>query len=176
MKNNVPTLQFFGFAFTSLGGTLLHFLYDWTNESIIIAPFSGVNESTWEHMKLLFFPWLIFTLAESLFIKDSDNYWCVKLIGILSGLTTIPALFYAYNGVIGSSPDWLNIAIFFVAAAITFYVETRLLNKETIKCRRPYIAIGIICLIGALFIVFTFFTPQLNIFKDPLSGSYGLSA
>ena len=57
-----------GFAFATLGGTILHFLYDWTGGSILVAPFSGVNESTWEHMKLLFFPMLLFSLVQSRFL------------------------------------------------------------------------------------------------------------
>ena len=54
MKRSLTLWQFFGFAFTSLLGTLLHFLYEWTGKSPLVAPFSGVNESTWEHMKLLY--------------------------------------------------------------------------------------------------------------------------
>ena len=54
MKRSVGLGQLLGFAVTSLGGTLLHFLYDWTGKAAWAAPFSGVNESTWEHMKLLF--------------------------------------------------------------------------------------------------------------------------
>ena len=69
MKQDLFLWQFSGFSLSSLGGTLLHFLYDWTNESILIAPFSGVNESTWEHMKLLFFPLFLFALIQSRFFK-----------------------------------------------------------------------------------------------------------
>ncbi|MBR5314037.1 MAG: hypothetical protein IKU45_01335 [Clostridia bacterium] len=152
----------------------MHFLYDWTNKNIISAAFSGVNESTWEHMKLLFFPWLIFALFESLYVKNS-NFWCVKLVGILYGLFSIPIIFYTYNGAVGKSPDWLNIGIFFVAAAITFYAETKLLKKNTLSCSHPYVPLGIICLVGIMFIVFTFFPPHINIFKDPLTNTYGIA-
>ena len=51
--------QKIGFFFTVVFGVLLHFLYEWSYNSVWIAPFSGVNESTWEHMKLLFFPMFI---------------------------------------------------------------------------------------------------------------------
>lgn len=37
-------------------GNLLHFVYEWSGESPVAAVFSGVNESTWEHMKLLAVP------------------------------------------------------------------------------------------------------------------------
>ena len=130
MKRNISLWQFLGFGVASLGGTLLHFIYDWTNESPFAALFSGVNESTWEHMKLLFFPLFVFAVVQSFFFKEYDNFWCVKLIGTLSGLISIPILFYTYNGAFGKSPDWLNITIFFISAAITFLVETRLFKKE----------------------------------------------
>jgi hypothetical protein len=52
MKKSIWIWQLWGFAVASLGGTILHFLYEWLGEAVLIAPFSGVNESTWEHMKL----------------------------------------------------------------------------------------------------------------------------
>lgn len=174
MKRNLSLWQFGGFAFTSLVGTLLHYLYDWTGESVLAAPFSGVNESTWEHMKLLYFPLLAFALIQSRFSKDVQNFWCVKLWGTLTGLLLIPALFYTYNGAVGKSPDWLNIAIFFVSGAITFLVEWWLLKKDCTECKRPRLAFGVICAIGVLFFVFTFATPTLPLFKDPATGSYGV--
>lgn len=174
MKQNLSLWQFGGFALTSLGGTLLHFLYDLTNESVFIAPFSGVNESTWEHMKLLYFPMFIFALIQSRFFKEYENFWCVKLIGIVTGLVLIPVLFYTYNGAFGKSPDWLNIAIFFVSEAMAFILETSVFKKDSLRCKRSQLALGIMCLIGVLFVVFTFATPQIPLFRDPLTGTYGI--
>ena len=174
MKKSIGLWQLMGFAVTSLGGTLLHFLYDWTDKSLLIAPFSGVNESTWEHMKLLFFPLFIFALIQSRFFKDYKNFWCIKLVGICTGLLLIPVLFYTYNGAISKSPDYINITIFFVSAAATYILEWYLFKKNSIKCMRPLHAFSLICFIGILFILFTFVTPQINIFKDPITGKYGI--
>lgn len=165
-----------GFAVTSLGGTLLHFLYEWTGEAVWAAPFSGVNESTWEHIKLLFFPMFIFAIVQSFFFKECEKYWCIKLKGTLLGLVLIPVLFYTYNGVIGSSPDWINIAIFFISAAISYIYETRQFNDETAQCKSPGLALGVLCVIAVLFVIFTFATPEIGIFKDPLTGAYGITA
>ena len=74
MNRSIPLWQFWGFAAVSLGGTLLHYLYDWTNQSLPAAPFSGVNESTWEHMKLLFFPMFLFALVQSFFFRDRHDF------------------------------------------------------------------------------------------------------
>ena len=174
MKKTIGLWQLFGFAVTSLVGTLLHFLYDWLGEAVYIAPFSGVNESTWEHMKLLFWPMFIFAFVQSFFFRDRENFWCIKLKGIILGIVLIPILFYTYNGVIGKSPDWINIAIFFISAAITYIYETRQFNNGTTICKRPRLAVAILCVIGLLFAVFTFATPKIGIFRDPMTGSYGI--
>lgn len=174
MKRQIGLWQLMGFAVASLGGTVLHFLYEWLGEAKWIAPFSGVNESTWEHMKLLFWPMLLFAVVQSLFFRDREDFWCVKLRGILLGLVLIPVLFYAYNGVIGKSPDWLNIAIFFISAAIAYIYETVQLRKGTVPCRNPKLAIVLLSVIAVLFVVFTFATPEINLFKDPLTGTYGI--
>ncbi len=166
--------QTIGFVAVSFGGTLLHFLYDWSNESVFIAPFSGVNESTWEHMKLLYFPLLLFAFIERRFFKERSDFWCVKLAGTLLGLTLIPVLFYTYNGVFGTSPDWINISIFFLAAAAVFLWETRLFNRRSLPCRHPLSALILLLFIGLLFVVFTFFPPHIPLFQDPITGGYGI--
>ena len=175
MKRSIGLWQLMGFAVTSLGGTLLHFLYDWLGKAVWIAPFSGVNESTWEHMKLLFCPMFIFAIVQSFFFKDREDFWCVKLKGTLLGLVLIPVLFYTYNGVIGKSPDWINIAIFFISAAVAYIYETRQFNNGTTTCKSPKLAFAILCVIALLFVIFTFSTPQIGIFKDPLTGTYGIN-
>ncbi|MBE6656019.1 MAG: hypothetical protein E7609_03990 [Ruminococcaceae bacterium] len=174
MKSSVGIWQFWGFAVTSLLGTLLHYLYDWTKKSVWVAPFSGVNESTWEHMKLLFWPLFLFAVIEYFFFRKEKSFWCIKLRGILLGLALIPVIFYTYNGVIGKSPDWINIAIFFLSAAVAYVYETRLFKKENLRCKRPKLAFFALCVIGALFVIFTFWTPSLGIFLDPLTGRYGI--
>ena len=175
MKRELSLWQFAGFALSSLGGTLLHFLYDWTNENILIAPFSGVNESTWEHMKLLFWPLFLFALVQRSFFKNQKNYWCVKLAAILLGLVLIPVLFYALNGVFGKTPDWINIAIFYITAALVFLFEWWAFKKGHLPCKYPRLAFTTICLIGVLFVVFTFSPPQIPLFQDPVTGTYGIT-
>ena len=174
MKKPIGLWQLMGFAITSLGGTFLHFLYDWLGKSDFIAPFSGVNESTWEHMKLLFWPMFIFAIIQSFFFKEIKDFWCVKMRSILLGLMLIPMLFYFYNGVVGKSPDWLNIAIFFISAAIAYVYEYKqfIKFKGTTKSSLPCIVV-LVC-ISLFFIVFTFFTPEIGIFKDPITGLYGI--
>jgi hypothetical protein len=174
MKKSIGLWQLVGFAVTAFTGTILHFLYDWSGESVWTAPFSGVNESTWEHMKLLFWPMFLYAILQSRYIRDRADFWCVKLRGILLGLMLIPIMFYTYNGIIGKSPDWINIAIFFLSAAIAYIYETRKFQSERKVCKSPTLALALLCVIALLFVILTFYTPPLGIFKDPLTGGYGI--
>lgn len=173
-QRSIGLWQLMGFAVTSFGGTLLHFLYDWTGGAIWIALFSGVNESTWEHMKLLFFPMLAFAIVQRLFFRDFAAFWSVKLKGTLLGLSLVPIIFYTYNGVIGKSPDWFNISIFFVAAAIAYAYEAKQFKVEHTRRKRSWWSFIALCVMAVLFVVFTFATPKIGIFLDPLTGTYGI--
>jgi len=176
MKRSMGLWQLFGFAVTALGGTVLHYLYEFTGNSVFASFFSGVNESTWEHMKLLFWPMFVYAVIQSRFFHESNDFWCVKLRGILLGLGLIPIIFYTYNGVIGKSPDYINIAIFFVSAAISYIYEARAFGKENLSCRDPKAAFAVLAVIAVLFVTFTYLPPKLGIFKDPITGTYGINS
>ena len=90
------------------------------------------------------------------------------------GIGLIPVLFYTYNGVVGKSPDWINIAIFFIAAAITYTCEAIALYHGKMKCKRPWLAVTTLLALAALFVIFTFATPEIGIFKDPQAGTFGI--
>jgi uncharacterized membrane protein len=174
MKRSIFLWQFAGLTFTAVLGTLLHFLFDWT-KLLVLAPFSAVNESTWEHMKLMFFPSLIFAIIESLyFSKEYANYWKVKFGGILIGVLLIPILFYTINGSFGKTPDWLNILFFFISAMAEYYWEYKHFKVNVDKKTTNVIAILGLILIALAFIIFTFYPPQIPLFKDPLTTTYGI--
>lgn len=168
MKKNLFFWQLAGLTFCAVLGTILHFLYDWTG-SILVAPFSAVNESTWEHMKLLFFPAFIFAVIQNLFFaKEVKSFWWIKLFGILLGLFTIPIIFYTYNGAFGVSPDWFNVLIFFIALFFEFFGEYQLIKYSEINLKFNIIPLMVLIFIAVLFGFFTFYTPYLPIFVSPV--------
>jgi len=64
--------------------------------------------------------------------------------------------------------------IFFFSAAIVFILETLLFKTDSLRCKRPWIPFTVICLIGVVFILFTFIPPTIPLFQNPLTGLYGL--
>ena len=176
MKKTVSRWQLAGFIFTGIAGVILHFLFDWTGGSVLVAPFSAVNESIFEHMKLLFFPMLLFAFVERRYIeKEYESFWCVKLIGIVIGVILIPVLYYTIRGVFGVIPDWVNIAIFFVTAAVSYLLETRSFKQNSVECESPEIAFIILCLIALVLVILTFAPPHIPLFEDPITGTYGFT-
>lgn len=173
---NILKWQIFGFLFSVVLGSLLHFVYDWSGKSIFVAPFSAVNESTWEHIKLFFIPAFLFALIQSVFLSNTyGNFWAVKLVGILLGLLLIPVLFYTYNGAFGKSPDWLNILFFVIATACAYLIEFLFFTKITRFSSLSVFAFILLCGIAFSFVIFTFFPPKLPIFKDQITNEYGIN-
>ena len=90
MEKSIPARQMAGFLTTSILGTFLHFLFELTGENAAVALFSAVNESIWEHMKLIYYPMLLVALVQyRRFGKETDDFWCIKLRGILLALILI---------------------------------------------------------------------------------------
>ena len=175
MKKSIFYWQVAGIFFTIALGVLLHFLFDMTSQNVIVALFSAVNESIWEHMKLLFYPTFLFAIVESKFLEQEyETFWCVKLKGILLGVLLIPVFYYTYTGALGVSADWVNIANYVVTAVIVFLFEIRFFRKKRKCILRAEVAFIALCVIAVIFTVFTFATPKIPIFKDPLAGTYGL--
>ena len=177
MKQIIPQWQIAGFIFTSILGTFLHFLFELTDSSVFAALFSAVNESIWEHMKLSFYPMVLFALIEYLtWGKEIPDFWCIKLQGILLGLVLIPLIYYVYTGILGVNADWFNVTIFFIAAAAAYYLESRLfiLGRSCALGRR--LAVVLLCLIAVIFSVLTFLPPRIPFFMDPVTGTYGFYA
>lgn len=168
MKRSLSLWQVGGMTFSAILGTLLHFLYDWTNLSFLM-PISAINESTWEHMKLLFFPTFIYAIIQSVFfLREYPQFWRVKVIGISVGLILVPVLFYTYNGALGKSPDWFNILSFFIALGGGYFVEYLLFKHTKKNSKFQVISIIWLFVIATLFIVFTFKPLNLPIFISPV--------
>lgn len=155
-------------------GILLHFSYEWTGENIIVALFSGVNESTWEHLKLAFYPMILMAMIRYCIIeKRSNNYWFAQALGILTAIGFIIIFFYTYTGIIGENLDWLNISLFVIAICLGEYVTYKILIFRK-NYNAELISIIFLVILFFSFILYTFNPPQIPFFKDPVTGSYGI--
>ncbi|MGN0389438.1 MAG: DUF6512 family protein [Wujia sp.] len=155
------------YVIVSILGILLHFTYKWSGESQFIGLFSAVNESTWEHLKLLFFPLLFLTVFDYFFLRPNrpEEFLPARTRGILSGLAFIVIAFYTISGVIGQSYTFLDIAIYFIGLFIAFRTEHR--HYEHFNILTDFVAVLILTIITLAFFIFTSHVPNLGIFREP---------
>lgn len=165
-----------GFLFAVAAGTLLHFTYAWSGGTVLAAAFSAVNESTWEHMKLLFFPVFFFSVIQVCFLgRNYPNVLSARAAGLLAGLALIPVLFYTYTGVTGRHWLWADIAVFVLSAAAVFAVDFVLLERRRSSALwRQVAGLLVLWILAFLFIYFTFRPPHLPLWQDPVTGLYGV--
>lgn len=161
------------FAALLLGNTL-HFVYDWTGQARWAAYLAAANESTWEHMKLLAVPWVLFSLVEYIALR-TDGVAAPRAAGLLAGLAAIPTLFYTYKGIVGQGYMIVDILIFQVSVLLAFWVS-RVLQKGRRLAGGAWTVAGLLALLGiwAAFLLFTFRPPELAIFIDPVTGTRGI--
>lgn len=160
-----------GFLFVIITGILLHSAYRWLGKTPIAGVFFPVNESTWEHLKLLYFPMLLYSAVEYLSCgRYIENFIGAKTIGILVGMLTIVAVFYTYTGIVGTSYLWADILTFIIGVIAAYYIAFVVLSKGYAIPSFVSVALWII---GACFLVFTFLPPHIPIFRDPTTGGCG---
>ncbi len=156
-------------------GIFLHFSYNLSNQNIFVGTFSAINESTWEHLKLIFFPMLITSIISYFYLKrDYNNYLWIKTKSIIIAMLFIVIFFYTVSGIIGKNIAFLNISSFFIAIFLSEYYTFKKINKNYYK-NNTILASIILVLLFLSFIIFTFFTPRIGLFKDPLTNSYGIN-
>lgn len=163
-----------GFLFVSLMGTLLHFAYDFFGKNPLLALIAPVNESIFEHTKLLFVPLFLLALLQALFMKEKEPcFWKYKFYSILAGSLLIPVLYYTYTGILGFSKDFINIGIYYIAAALSFFMEKQFAKRSICKRDNGFFLL----LLGFFYVILvllSFFPPMLPYFKDPLNNGYGI--
>lgn len=185
MKQKIPAKQstwiLIGIPVLFFTGSAMHFLYDMVDTIPIIgflaAFIAPVNESIWEHCKLLLVPvitwWGLYYFVYGRSFKINSNKWFSgALSALLAALSLIPLLYYFYTGAFGIELIWIDVAI--MLAAVTSGQLLGLHVYHHSKGLRAVTVIIVFAFIVGIFIVFTFYPPHLPLFQDGQSGTYGI--
>ncbi|MDD3946865.1 MAG: DUF6512 family protein [Clostridia bacterium] len=177
MVSKLGCYHIIGSLFVIVIGSLLHYVYQWSGNNKLVGVFGSVNESTWEHMKLLFWPMLVFTIIELFaYGKEYPNFIGIKAISLLIGLIAIPILFYTYTGIVGENYLIADISVFIISVMLSYILSYYLLNKTDVfsSCVATVTGIVIFVLLTISFIIFTFKPPKIALFLDPSQDFYGM--
>jgi hypothetical protein len=175
MKKRILRWELGGVAFIVVLGSVLHFVFEWSGGAVPIALIAAVNESIWEHLKLGFWPALVYAALEySRFGKSANNFLFAKTLGIYLIPITIVVLYYAYTAILGHGLLATDIAIFVVAVVVGQLVSYKLLTASPLPKRLNRFAPIALAVLGILFVLFTFYPPQVPLFRDSVTGGYGI--
>lgn len=164
-----------GLFFALIWGNLFHFVYNWSGQNGLVAAIAAVNESVWEHVKLLTLPWVLWSVVEAIALRRGrGGVLIARALGLVAGAAFIIAAYYTYVGVTGANVSIVNVIIFQTAVLLAFFVSWRVQDKG--KLRGNFWAIlGGVLLLGmvALAVYWTYFPPALPLFTDPQTGQTG---
>lgn len=162
----------------SVLGSLLHFAYDWSGRNRFVALFSAVNESYWEHIKIAFWPVLLWFMA--LFAVGGwaiPGFIPAATVALYSVPVTMIAVVFGYKALAGRNILWIDIFAFFLTIAVALLVFV-LIATELHASGWSIIVSGVfLVLLGIAFARFTWNPPrEPDLFIDPLNERYGLEA
>lgn len=165
-----------GLFFVLIWGNLFHFVFDWSGQNELVGAVAAVNESTWEHMKLMIVPWVLWSAVEALGLRRSRIHVLpARAAALLVGVLFIPAAYYTYVGISGANVAIINIIIFQLAVLLAFFISWRLLDKGRLQGIVRTVLGGVILLaVLVLTVYWTYSQPQIPLFTDPLTGQTGI--
>jgi hypothetical protein len=176
-----------GVAFVVIVGSLMHFAWEWSGRSVVVAVAAAVNESVWEHLKLLYWPFVWWAVGMWVYLRGRGvaappGYWSGKALGALLGPLLIVGLHYGYRAVTGAHVVWLDVLIFVVAAAGAQWAALLVAERwrHNLGLAQPAdawaagVGLAVLAAMAVVYGVYTFWPPQLPLWLDSVTGGYGI--
>lgn len=176
MQQKLLRWELAGVVFIVVSGTLLHFVFEWSGCFHPLALIAAVNESTWEHLKMAFWPALFWALLEYIMLRCRfPNFLVAKTISLYVMPLLIVVLVNAYTMIIGHHILMVDILIFCLAVTIGQWVSYRLLKHRPFCPLMRMFSLILLVIIISAFSLFTYYPPDLPLFTDPRTGQQGIS-
>jgi hypothetical protein len=157
-----------------LVGCIMHFIYEWSGNSVIVGIFAPVSESIWEHLKLTFWPMLLWWIAGYIILSKNNtlsaSQWLFStVIAELVCILTIVSFYYTYTGALGIESLFLDIFSLFLAIILAQCLAYHFYCYAKVGVPWLFISLSILILMAIVFTLFTFSPPNLPIFISNLS-------
>ena len=160
--------------FIFLLSALLHFIYDWF-PTFFTSLFFPVNESIWEHNKIIVMSFLVLAILEKVYYKKRKNVIFAECISSLVCMILVMLIFTPiYLYILKTNDNMIvTFAIFILAIIISQIVSYRLLQKEY-NSRWEELGVILFVIFFLINIIFTYYPPHVAIFYDYTNKIYGL--
>ena len=162
------------FTITVILGTISHFLFEWIH-FYGFAPFVPVNESIFEHLKLLFYPFMFVSVIELLIRKKRlEKLMPARIFSIMLSIVLMLFLysFLKWLGFVNLIVDIFRyVAYLFLAYYLSYIAEVKhFMDRKAFRIAALILAVIVVF----IFSLTTFCTPKWEIFRDPSTGGYGI--
>ena len=172
---NKIKLKIFGTIIAFILTFIIHNLYLYY-PNIITSIISPVNESIWEHMKVLFTSILISGIIQKIIVKTKklkiENICISNFIGALLSIPIFLIVFIPIYNIIGKN-FIITIILMLITIIISEYISYIFINKKNLNLENYTILLAIITYI--IFLILTLYPPKIKLFIDPINNTYGIN-
>ena len=168
-------LKILGFVLAFLLCFPLHFVYD-KFPSFITSIFAPINESIWEHMKILFGSIIISGVIQKIIVLkkklDFNNICFSNFIGAISSIPIFLIVFLPIYIIIGENFP-VTIFIMFITIVLAEIIAYKIMNKDNLGFEN--ITIILVIIVYVIFTILSYYPIKSGIFIDPISKTCGIS-
>lgn len=178
-KNSVRHWILLGIPILFIIGFFMHYIYEWSGNSLIVGIFAPINESVWEHLKLNFWPLLIWWIAGYILLGKKNNLFASQwftscTVAELICPLVVLCFYYTYTGALGIESLTLDIFSLFLGILVAQGLALHMYKYERFSHYCLYISVATLILLAVTFTVFTFAPPHIPLFMDSVTGKYGI--
>ena len=152
-----------------------HFVYD-LFPNVISSIFFSVNESIWEHMKLLFTSILLYGIIDYILLrKNNIKFNNFKFQLLFTAFISIPIYLIIYlplYRLLGENL-FVSISLMFIVYIFMSYLSYKILLSDNFKLLNM-ISVYLIIVMYFIFTYLTYFPPETYLFYDTTENQYGI--
>ena len=153
---------------------IMHNIFSWFGPGALTILFGAVNESVWEHIKIFSAAYVGYALAELLWLRVGfRRYVAAKCAGLYAMMGGIIALHYSCITLTGRTVAWVDIVGSAVIVILVQLLSYGLVNSPLPLKEYFAPAVFLLMLYYLMFFSFTIYPPKTELFRDPMSGSFG---
>jgi len=174
--NKKILINIIGAIFIFLIGFIIHNLYDWF-PNILINIISPVNESIFDHIKLIFTSYIIWLIVKYFIYKNNNleenNLILKEVITTLFSIILFLIIFLPIYNKFGENL-FITLFIYFISITISQILNYFITIKKESRIL-DIIGVGIIIIFYIITTYLTYKPPINDFFLDPTNNSYGLN-
>lgn len=171
---SLKKIKIINVVFLFLLSFLWHFVYDWFPNNIF-ALFFPVNESIWEHMKIIYFCLFMGSILEFVLCKKNNikinNFYIEAMVKSILGVIFYLIIFIPFYLWLGESM-FISISLMLITYIFMEYIGYKILTGEEMNINiLPVIIIVLGCV---MFVILTFYPLHNFLFFDEVKFGYGI--